>query len=341
MKKVVGAVLTAVMVFAVLSQSSFAAENNKIRVHGLETVEIDNSVLVNGSAMVPVRVLSDALGFELIWLGNLQTVVMWNDTVEFRAQLNSVSAQINAQPVELVEAPVLIDSCTYLPLRNVAEAACAKVVWNADSNNIDVYLDKPENTNNGTSNENMETGEKAGLIEGKPFYSQRQSEWGFENNGSGYCWVCAYAMAITAATDKVVTPKMVAEVNARSGSGAYMQHGNIMAEFGLSFCSAVNTSSQYFDRYDGWRGATYIKAENDEEAIAALKEALDLNPQGVMVRYTVYPHTLLAVSYSGDTIYFHEPAYQDGEAVTFDRTCLKKYKISDFDFLQAIERQSE
>ena len=118
-----------------------------------------------------------------------------------------------------------------------------------------------------------------------------------------------------------------------------MQHANVIAEFGVSFTSALNDTSSYFAKYDSWRGATYIKAENNEQAVAALKEALDKNPQGVMVRFTVYPHTLFAVSYSGDTIYFNEPAYDDGASIPFEKTCLKKYKLSDLDYLQVIANQ--
>lgn len=331
MKKFMCALLAAITLFSSEIIPAFAA-GKSVKIHGTSEYLINNAVTLNGSVMVPVRTLAEALGMELVWLANIQAVVIWNDDVEIRARLDDKTACINTENVVLSQAPALINGSTYLPLRSIAEAAGAEVVWNDGS--IDVFTKGGGvKTYAVTNTENsLQTAPKSE----KTFYAQRQPEWNFENNGNGYCWVCAYAMAITSATGKSVTPPMIAEVNARSGSGAYMQHHNIVTEFGVSFVSALDENSSYFKNFDSWRGATYINKSNDEDAIAAIKAALDKNPQGVMVRYTVYPHTLFAVGYSGNTIYFHEPAYQDGAAVTFEKTCLKKYKISDFDYLQAI-----
>ena len=343
MKKVGAVILAAVLSFSASAVSASDYNYQTVRVHGSVNAELDNALSVNGSTMIPVRALSEILGMELIWLENVQTVVLWNDDTELRAQINNTNAYINSEPVTLSQAPEIIDGYTYLPLRNVAEAANAQVVWNEESNGVDVFVgSRAAYMDMNVQNLSVDTAGQAAtqaqndVSGGKVFYSQPQDEWGFANNGSGYCWVCAYAMAISSATGREVTPPRGAAVNERSGSGSYMQHGNVVSEFGVSFASALDESSAYFERYDSWRGATYIKASDDSEAIAAIKEALDKNPQGVMVRYTIYPHTLFAVGYSGDTIYFHEPAYEDGAAVTFDQTCLKNYKISDLDYLQAI-----
>lgn len=341
MKKLGIMLLSAFLSFSVFASLAMAEDSQRVRVHGLADLEINDAITLNGSAMVSIRSLATALGMELIWLENVKTVVLWNDAVELRAVINNPEAQINSKTVMLSQAPVIIDGYTYLPLRNVAEAANAEVVWDAESNVTDIYIKNKSADNANNSLSVKDSGNALAAVQnnnsfGKEFYSQPQAEWGFANKGSGYCWVCAYAMAITSATGRRVTPPMVAAVNAKSGSGAYMQHANVVSEFGVSFTSALEDSSPYFGRYDSWRGATYIKASDDSEAIAAIKAALDKNPQGVMVRYTVYPHTIFAVGYSGDTIYFHEPAYENGAAMTFDQTCLKKYKISDLDYLQAI-----
>lgn len=341
MRRLGAAIMSAFLSFSVFALPAFAEDYQTVKVHGSVNMEIDNAVTVNGSTMVPIRPLSEILNMELIWLENLQTVVLWNDEMELRAQINNENAQINSETVKLSQAPVLIDGNTYLPLRNIAEAAEAEVLWDAGSNTIDVVVNN-KSQNNVSLNTAVKTYvnyEPHNNSGGMAFYSQPQAEWGFANNGSGYCWVCCYAMAITSATGRTVTPPMVAAVNEKSGSGSYMQHGNVMSEFGVSFTSALDESSPYFSRYDSWRGSTYINASSDAEAIAAIKAALDKNPQGVMVRYTIYPHTLFAVGYSGDTIYFHEPAYENGAAMTFDQTCLKKYNISDLDFIQAIAVQ--
>lgn len=304
----------------------FAAEKNVITVHGEKVKNINNAVVINDCTMVPIRDIAEALGLGIIWFQDTKTMVLWNDEFEFRAQIDNINAQINGRETTLTQAPRLEDGYTYLPLRNVSEVVNAEVVWDSKSGNTDIYPNKKAK-----GSFEYTPGEKV-------FFSQRDAEWSFDNNGNGYCWVCAYAMAITEAKEELVTPDMVAEVNKESGSGAFMQHGKIAEKFGITFTPALSENSEYFEKYEGWKGATYINAEDDEQATAALKEALDKNPQGVMVRYTVYPHTLYAVGYSDEGILFNEPAYENGEGVTFDKTCLKKYKLHELDFIQAIEK---
>lgn len=318
---------------------AYAADVGQIKVHGVKDVSIDNAVMLGNSTMVPIRTLSETLGLEVMWLPVTKSVVLWNDDVEVRAALEKNEIQVNSNNVVLEQPPVMIDDSVYLPLRGIAEVINAEVVWNPESGAVDVYM----KSNSGAAVKASET-EENNLAEknftdaksGKTFFYQSQPDWGFQNGGRGYCWVCSYAMAITEAIGKTVTPSEVAAVNARSGNGAYMQHAAIAEEFNIEFVSALDEASEYFVKYDSWRGATYINAEDDFTAVAALKEAIDKNPRGVMVRYTVYPHTVYAVGYDENNIYFNDPAYENGEYITFDKTCLKNYKISDLEFIQAV-----
>ncbi len=333
MKKFLAAVLTASAVMSAIIPA-YAAEKNVIRVHGINERQINNSIVKDDCTMVPIRDIAESLGLGIIWFNDTKSIVLWNDDFEFRAKIDSAEAEINGKEIVLTQPPCLSGGYTYLPLRNVSEVVNAEVKWDSKTGNIDIY------PNGETKEEKIEEYKSNFTFSNdkKVFFSQRQQEWGFENGGNGYCWVCAYAMALTETLENLVTPDMVAEINKKSGSGAFMQHRNIIEEFNVAFTPALDENSQYFKRYESWKGATYINAETDDAAIAALKEALDKNPKGVMVRYTVYPHTLYAVGYSGDEILFNEPAYEDSEAVTFDKTCLKKYNIRDLDFIQAIKK---
>ena len=327
MKRLISAALAA----ALLMQGTAAFAAEKITVHGEIKKTIDNSIVINDSTMVPIRDIAEALGLGIIWFSDTRSLVLWNDDFEFRASVGENEAKINGKDIILTEAPQLKNGLTYLPLRNVAEVVEAEVKWDAQTGNIDIFTEK-------TADDDKKQ-DIAWSPDKKVFFSQKQTEWGFENGGGGYCWVCAYAMALTETLETVVTPDMVAAVNKESGSsGAFMQHAKITDKFNVSFTPAIDENSDLFQRYESWKGATYVKAETDEDAVRDLKEALDKNPQGVMVRYTVYPHTLYAVGYSGDEIYFNEPAYETSENVTFDKTCLKKYNLHDFDFIQAIKK---
>lgn len=310
MKKIISMLLA---VFTLLSPAVQAAEKKQM-----------DTVMLDGTTLISARDFADRLGFELMWLSNMKTVIFWNGEFEIRIQTDSPEFLVNDLP-KLTDAPAkILNDRAYVPLRALAEAIGASVLWNDQTKETEIKM----------TGAKMLTGE---IAERGNFFYQRQPDWAFDNNGNGYCWVCCYAMAISN-LGKAVTPDMVAEFNQKNGSsGAFMQHNGIASEFGVQFVQAIPSESPYFDKYESWKGATYIKAETNEEAAAAIRAAIDAHPQGVMVRYTVYPHTMLAVGYSGDTVYFNDPAYENGEHIPFEETCLKNFELKDLDFLQVVE----
>lgn len=185
----------------------------------------------------------------------------------------------------------------------------------------------------------------------KSYYFQNQDDFALPSFGSGYCWTCSYAMLISNVVGYEVTPLDVAEVNSSNGSsGAYCHHSQIADRFGVRFVSALDKNSLYYKGRDSVSGGTYIEnpTKDDLITIAAMKEALDLHPEGIMVRYADFPHTMVAVAYDGDIILFNDPAggtsggYSDTgryHAVPFSETCvaMKGYSISDVTFIQAME----
>ncbi len=172
------------------------------------------------------------------------------------------------------------------------------------------------------------------------YFTQSQSDLGLLNNGRGYCWVCSYAMIFSEILDKVITPAEVANFNIEEGFvGNFMaNHQMLLNVYGLEFVPALREDSKYFLEFGtSFRGETKIAAETEEDVVAALKEALDNHKHGVIVRFDAYPHSMVAVGYEDDTIYFNDPGVKDGEHVTFSKTCLKNYKLTDLSYIQAIE----
>ncbi len=318
---------------------SVNADEIVINIHKDESSKIENAILIDGTTMVPIRAMAEILDMEIVWLAPSKTIVLFDDNIEFKAIIDKENAYINSEEFKLTKAPVLVDSLTYLPLRSVAEALNTEVIWNNETRETDVYIKKDIEQEKTTESKEITEDTNNNIDIKNIFYSQRESQWGFEGNGNGYCWVCCYAMAITSAINKPVTPDMIVKVNKKKGGGAYVQHGDIINTFGVTFTLGVDSSSPYFEKYDAWRGATYLKNSTYDEAINALKAALDKNPQGIMVRYSIYPHTLFAVGYDNDNIYFNEPAYINSKYVTFENTCLKKYNIADFDYIQAVKKK--
>lgn len=183
-------------------------------------------------------------------------------------------------------------------------------------------------------------------IESKAYYSQNQPEFNLPSGGSGYCWVCSYAMVLSNLTGTRITPNDVSAVNLNfSSSGAYCYHHEIVSAFNVKFVSALSLQSPYYGGRDSTSGGTFIHNPENNDAVVrnAIKEALLLHPEGVLVRYSDFPHTIVAVAEENGIILFNDPVQVSGNrnyrGVPFSETCIGKkgFVLSDVTFIQAID----
>ena len=334
---------------------SSAASANDVLFNG-RALKFDNDpIVVNGATLVEVRPLAEAFDATVKWSPNTNSVKLTTKKSGLVLKIDydimtktdlGDSEDGDFEQVALSAAPRLVNNVAYVPVRDISKAFGASVDWDGESGNILIssggyrYSSAPAASpvvfRNGTSH---------------TFFFQNQADWSLPNYGSGYCWTCCYAMLITDVTGNVVTPKDVAAVNESKGaSGSYCYHGDIVSKFGVKFVSALDENSPYYGGRDSVAGGTKILNPGKDESvtIAAIKEALDLHPEGIMVRYSSYPHTLVAVGYEGDTIYFNEPmpygkGYNDSSVynhITFDETCvgMRGMSIADVTYLQALAK---
>ena len=242
----------------------------------------------------------------------------------------------------ILNAPcIYIGGTPAVAARDIADVFGYALSFNQDANTV-YFGYSPEMISSVTRN----------FVNGQAYYFQNQAEFNLPSNGSGYCWVCSYAMLMTNVLGYAVTPTDVAAVNlAKSSSGAYCYHKDIVAAYDLKFVDALSPNSPYFGGRDSGSGGTYINNPSKDDAItrAALKEALTLHPEGVMVRYAQYPHTMVAVAYEGDVILFNDPAPLSSstytgtsryQGVPFSETCvaMKGFSLSDVTFIQALSK---
>lgn len=98
-------------------------------------------LLENGTTLVPFRPLFEAMGLEVGWNPEQQTVTGQKDGLTIVMTIGSQSATVNGSGVQMLLAPQIIDGYTMVPLRFVGESTQALVAWNPYKPQILVYTE--------------------------------------------------------------------------------------------------------------------------------------------------------------------------------------------------------
>ena len=351
LKKLCVAVLASVLICA----GAFAQGEVAVNYDG-KPVNFDvNPIIRNDKTLVQLRPIADALGLGISYIQETGQVFLTGGGVTVVFTNNSDIIKVNGQDVKMATPVCNYMDYTFVPVRDIAEPFGKVIVYNAYTRTVDInspsgdgywYSDGSHSAGvivRPAVNEQLPSREVStgGGQYSSVFYYQGQPDLGLENNGRGYCWVCSYAMLITNVTGSQVTPIDIANVNIANGySGSFMFHSAIMSGFGCEFVPALPESSPYFGGYnDKKKGDTALIVNSDGDVVNAVAEALSLHPEGVMVRYEGYPHTMLAVSVENGVIYFNDPALPEGEHIPFEKTCLKGYKLTDISYIQAMAKK--
>ncbi len=102
-----------------------------------ETVTTDVApVIVNDRTMLPIRFIAEALGAEVEWVETERKVIITKGDTNIVIFIDGDYAYINGEAVKLDAAAFIEGNRTYLPLRFVAEALGADVVWDPDTRTV-------------------------------------------------------------------------------------------------------------------------------------------------------------------------------------------------------------
>lgn len=133
-------ILSAIMALSMLGGYNAMAEEGKVEI----TFSVGDSVLTvngaplevtapyivgEGTTLVPVRVITEAFGAEVIWNGEDQSVNLKYPDVDITIKIGSKSATVNTHTEELAAAPELYMDTTMVPLRFISETFGATVNW--------------------------------------------------------------------------------------------------------------------------------------------------------------------------------------------------------------------
>lgn len=96
----------------------------------------------NERTMVPIRAVAEALGATVEWVQESQQVVMTRAGVTVTMTLDSTTAAIDGETVEMDVAPYATNGRTFIPARYVAEFFGQKVDWDGTKRQVLITEDK-------------------------------------------------------------------------------------------------------------------------------------------------------------------------------------------------------
>ncbi|MBQ8301800.1 MAG: copper amine oxidase N-terminal domain-containing protein [Clostridia bacterium] len=132
MKKLLSVLLSAVMLFG--SISAVNAENDvKVILDGTELTFDVPPQIIEGRTLVPLRVIFEALGADVTWEGETQTVTATKGDATIQMIIGSSAMYIDDESITLDVPPQIIDGRTLVPARAVAESFGAEVEWDGEN----------------------------------------------------------------------------------------------------------------------------------------------------------------------------------------------------------------
>lgn len=136
MKKVISAALSAL--FLISSCSGFAEEDIKINIDGKALSFEAKPYIEDGTALVPMRAVFEALGAEVQWNGEDRTVTSRKEDTEIVLTIDSNMALKNGVMRTITKAPVIVSDYTMIPIRFVCESFNCVVNWDENTRTIDI-----------------------------------------------------------------------------------------------------------------------------------------------------------------------------------------------------------
>lgn len=133
MRKIKRIVCLCLVLLMVLCLTPVFSENEPSVPIYLEGKLVANGILLQDRTFVPIRFLSEALGFDVLWDGDARSVTVSNGGLTNVLYIGKTSAMRYSgelqEEIKMDVAPMLMHDRTYVPLRYVAESLDCGVQW--------------------------------------------------------------------------------------------------------------------------------------------------------------------------------------------------------------------
>lgn len=99
--------------------------------------------IIDGRTLVPMRAIFEALGAEVEWDGETQTITARDKKMTtVKMVIGEKNIYTNLQSVELDVPPMIIEERTLVPVRAVSESLDCDVLWEGDSKTVIITSNK-------------------------------------------------------------------------------------------------------------------------------------------------------------------------------------------------------
>lgn len=139
------------VILALLLIPSFAFANNAKKIEIVlnnEIVKMDTEpFLKDNRTFVPVRFISEKLGFKVDWDEKAQLVTITNNDKKIELTIGNKEAKVDGKAATIDVAPLLKDNRTFVPLRFISENFGVKTGWDAKSYRVLLETKKSDGLN--------------------------------------------------------------------------------------------------------------------------------------------------------------------------------------------------
>lgn len=122
----------------ILSAFPVFADDIKIYIDGQELITDVAPVSIEGTTMVPMRAIFEALGASINYNAETRQITALKDNSIIQFIVGANSATKNGVVYELTAAPQIINGSTMIPLRFAADALNCTVAWDGETQTVNI-----------------------------------------------------------------------------------------------------------------------------------------------------------------------------------------------------------
>lgn len=119
--------------------ASTASKQTTVIIDGKVQAYTQPAVIKDGRILVPMRSIFETLKSKISWDRDTQSVTAKRGATSIKLTINSKTATVNDNIVELDVAAQLINGSTMVPLRFVSDALGASVAWDGNTNTVSIF----------------------------------------------------------------------------------------------------------------------------------------------------------------------------------------------------------